>query len=189
MTLLASFFNNQILFKFFNIINNFLISLQFRQLLIIPSNNYYTRLEQIDIPNTPPNTLLPREKEGASQNVAIYTINSIQKSTFTYSRLVKTSLKTLQNNTPPLQAKRLIPIDRPLSESRRKNHRERSILACINPSSSCNHRATSTLRRLFTITREGREGAGSKKGEEDVEDGETKRSCVTRPCSWHKPRN
>lgn len=64
--LLASFFNNQILFKFFNIINNFLISLQFRQLLIIPSNNYYTRLEQIDIPNTPPNTLLPREKEGAS---------------------------------------------------------------------------------------------------------------------------
>lgn len=187
MTLLASFLNNQILFKFVNIINNFLISLQFRQLLIIPSNNYYTR--QIDIPNTPPNTLLPREKEGASQNVAIYTINSIQKSTFTYSRLVKTSLKTLQNNTPPLQAKRLIPIDRPLSESRRKNHLERSILACINPSSSCNHRATSTLPRLFTITREGREGAGSKKGEEDVEDGETKRSCVTRPCSWRKPRN
>lgn len=34
MTLLASFLNNQILFKFFNIINNFLISLQFRQLLI-----------------------------------------------------------------------------------------------------------------------------------------------------------
>lgn len=66
-SIFASFFINQTkVFHYYQILN-FLISLQFGQIFIFiidPSNNYYTRFEQIDIPNTPRTIIFSRKKKG-----------------------------------------------------------------------------------------------------------------------------